>query len=164
MQRTIVIEQRLSTYGLFGAIVLIAIVVTGIVVTLSSTVTYSGDSPITEVLLYGVPLLLLAVALLSFTIVVRVVATPQGRSLEVVYGPGGYVRQVFAADEIVSASAQELSFAQMGGWGYRGSLRLLKYAALATRRGEALQVQLTRRRRFVVTVDEAQAFADALNS
>ena len=73
------------------------------------------------------------------------------------------VRQVFAADQIVSANARTLSAMQMGGWGYRGSLKILHRAAVVTRRGDALELQLTGERRFVVTVDEPAAFAAALS-
>ena len=52
---------------------------------------------------------------------------------------------------------------QTGGWGYRGSLRLFKRAALVTRRGEALELTLTRKRRFIVTVDDPAVFVAALD-
>ena len=46
-----------------------------------------------------------------------------------------------------------------GGWGYRGSLRLLKKAAIVLRRGDGVIFALTRNRRFVVTVDDAASLA-----
>jgi hypothetical protein len=51
----------------------------------------------------------------------------------------------------------------MGGWGYRGSLKLFRRAALATRRGEALEIQLIGKRRFIVTVDNPEDYVAALN-
>ena len=41
---------------------------------------------------------------------------------------------------------------------------LIKYAALATRRGDALVLSLSGGRRFAVTVDEPEAFASAFNA
>jgi hypothetical protein len=46
-----------------------------------------------------------------------------------------------------------------GGWGYRGSLRLLKRAAVILRRGEGVIFALTGERRFIITVDEAESLA-----
>ncbi len=46
-----------------------------------------------------------------------------------------------------------------GGWGYRGSLRVLKKAAVILRRGDGVIFALTGDRRFVVTVDEAESLA-----
>jgi hypothetical protein len=49
-----------------------------------------------------------------------------------------------------------------GGWGYRGSLRLLKRAAVILRRGEGVIFALTGNRRFIVTVDDAESLAQAV--
>jgi len=46
-----------------------------------------------------------------------------------------------------------------GGWGYRGSLRLLKKAAVVLRRGEGVIFALTGNRRFIITVDDAESLA-----
>ena len=46
-----------------------------------------------------------------------------------------------------------------GGWGYRGSLRLLKKAAVILRRGEGVIFALTGERRYILTVDEAESLA-----
>jgi hypothetical protein len=51
----------------------------------------------------------------------------------------------------------------VGGWGYRGSLKLFRRAAVVTRLGEALQVDLTGARRFCVSVDDPAAFVAALD-
>ena len=99
----------------------------------------------------------------SSCVVVRVVDTDEGRSLEVLYGPNGVVRQIFDAPEIMGATVVQAPLWRMGGLGYRGSLRLFKRAALITRRGDALAVELTKGRRFIVTVDEPAAFAEALS-
>lgn len=103
------------------------------------------------------------VAALASRIVARVVQTPQGRRFEVVYGPGGMIRQSFDATDIEGAQPTSLSLLRTGGWGYRGSLLLLRRAAVVTRSGEALRLDLTRGRRFSITVDDPTAFAEALN-
>ncbi|MHB8826816.1 MAG: hypothetical protein ACYC5Z_04040 [Acidimicrobiales bacterium] len=102
------------------------------------------------------------VAWLSSCVVVRVVDTPDGRNLDVLYGPNGIIVQSFEAREILGASVVQAPMWRMGGLGYRGSLTLFKRAALITRRGDALALDLTRSRRFIVTVDEPQSFVDAL--
>jgi hypothetical protein len=162
-ERVIVIEQRLRS----GAV---AAAVGGITFffVLVSTIfleTSSGSMPAVAIVIELVVLVALVFVIMIFLrVVVRVVQTGDGRALEVVYGPGGFVRQVFEPGEVEAAYARHLSFAQMGGWGYRGSLRLLRQAALVTRRGDALEVQLTHKRRFIVTVDEPADFVSALTS
>ena len=104
------------------------------------------------------------VAWLASCVVVRVVDTSEGRNLDVLYGPNGIVVQTFKAHEILGASVVQAPMWRMGGLGYRGSLKLFKRAALITRRGDALAVELTRGRRFIVTVDEPQSFVDALTA
>lgn len=49
-----------------------------------------------------------------------------------------------------------------GGWGYRGSLRLLKKAAVILRRGDGVIFALTRNRRYIVTVDDAASLAETV--
>ena len=105
-----------------------------------------------------------AVGVLASRIVARVVQTPDGRRFEVVYGPGGMIRQSFDAADIEGARPTSLSVLRTGGWGYRGSLWLLRRAAVVTRGGDALRLDLTRGRRFSITVDDPTAFAEALNS
>ena len=105
----------------------------------------------------------LTAIVLFLRVVVRVIQMESGRALLVAYGPGGHLRQVFEPSEIESAQVRELSFTQMGGFGYRGSLRLLRRAALSTRRGDALELHLTRGRKFFVTVDDPADFVSALS-
>jgi len=95
---------------------------------------------------------------------VRVVEDSRGRSLSILYGPGGLVRQRFASGEILTATCEQLSPLKSGGWGYRGSLRFFKRAALVTRRGEALVLSLDGGRTFSVTVDGPDDFVRALGA
>lgn len=158
----IVVEERLRTRGLSLALAAVAVVVALVeILVVARTSTHAPRIADALVVLALVALILLYVV--STSIIVRVLDGPVGRTLEVLYGPGPIVRQRFAPEDIVGASAQKMSFTRMGGWGYRGSLRIFKYAALATRRGDALLVNLSGGRRFVVTVDEPEAFALALN-
>jgi hypothetical protein len=162
-ERVIVIEQRLHSGGVaaaVGGITFLFILVSTIFLETSS-----GSFPAVAIVIEIVALAALVSVIMIFSrVIVRVVQTSDGRALEVVYGPGGFVRQVFEPGEVEAAYARHLSFAQMGGWGYRGSLRLLRQAALVTRRGDALEVQLTRKRRFIVTVDEPADFVTALTA
>ena len=49
------------------------------------------------------------------------------------------------------------------GWNYRGSLRIFGRAAVIVHRGEGLELSLTGRQSFVVTVDDAATAAALLN-
>ncbi len=158
---TIILQQRLRTGGLSAILGVIFMVLGGAIVTVASTANSAHTPLIAKCIEYGVPLVLLTLLVLSLRVDVRVVGDDRGRGLEIVYG-FGLVRQRFQSGEILSAQAHSLSFLEMGGWGYRGSLRFLKYAALATRRGDALELSLSGRRRFVVTVDEPESFVRAL--
>ena len=163
MSSVIVVEERLRTRSVTLAIAAVGLLLTTVEVWVMSMA--SSHIPWVAVGIVGVVLAVMVVILIgSVKVIVRVLDGPSGRTLEVLYGPGPVFRQQFTPDEIVGASAHQLSFVQMGGWGYRGSLRFFKYAALVTRRGDALMVILTGARRFVVTVDEPKAFAEALNA
>lgn len=78
--------------------------------------------------------------------------------------PVPFVRLRFGPDEVVDASAVEVRPADWGGWGYRGSLRLLGRAALVHRAGEGLQVTLTDNRVLAITIDDAPLAAAVLTS
>jgi hypothetical protein len=158
----VVHEQRLHTTGLAVVLGLAFVMFINIGILIDS----ADNSPSTPVvaLLVGsaVALLLGVLALLASRILVQVTAVAGGRQLEIRYGPGGHLRQVLSPDSIESVRQIKLSALQTGGWGYRGSLKFLHRAALVTRRGEALEVTLSKGRRFVVTVDNPGEFVDAL--
>lgn len=160
IERVIVIEQRLASMGVslaIGAILVVFLFVSTLFFTTSSS------TPIVAVAIETVVVIVMFFLVFIFwRVIVRVVETPEGRALEILYGPGGFVRQTFGPDELEEAYARDFSFAQMGGWGYRGSLRLLRQAALVTRRGEALELILRGKRRFIVTVNEPEEFVTAL--
>jgi len=114
-----------------------------------------------SIVMVGAPLLLLAALVALAHVEVVVSASTEGPRLEVRYAFGLLV-QGFPASSILSAAAVTRSMMEMGGWGYRGSLRLFRYAALVTRSGVALELRLVNGRRFVVTVDEPERFVEAL--
>ena len=150
---SVVIEERLATTRLV-AIVGVAAAVLPVVRRLT------GRSRGRQAVSLGV---LAVVGALLARVDVRVVDAPDGRCLEVVYGKG-VVRQVIPASTIDRVDVVDVSPWHWGGFGYRGSLRLLGRAALVTRPGPGLRVTLASGRRFVLTVDEPAAFADALRA
>ncbi len=160
IERVIVIEERLASMGValaIGGVLAVFLLISALFFSTSSS------TPVVAVAIETVVVLAMAFAVFLFwKVIVRVVETPEGRALEILYGPGGFVRQTFGPDDLEEAYARDFSFAQMGGWGYRGSLRLLRQAALVTRRGEALELILRGKRRFIVTVNEPAEFVAAL--
>lgn len=158
--RLIVIEQRLRTTWLATVLggVMLLVAGAGVAVAVSAPGSWAGLAFVVVVVLAG----LSWAFFLALRVVVRIVEAPEGRALEVVYGPNGAVRQYFDHATLLSARVRQLSTLRFGGWGYRGSLRLFRWAAFVTRGGDALEIQLSRGRRFLVTVDEPQDFVTAL--
>ena len=158
----VVIEERLNTASLTVITGLVMFLFVGVGVTFANTLSGGSVPVVAQAVSYAALVLLVGVFLLSLRVVVRVIESPDGRSLVIVYGVGSLVRQSFTSDQIQSASAQNLSMLQMGGWGYRGSLKFFRRAALVTRRGDALELKLAGDRRFIVTVDNPEDFVVAL--
>lgn len=104
--------------------------------------------------------LLACVATLSLASI-RVQASARG--VEVYYGPWPIALTKISLDEIRSASAETLDPRLAGGWGYRGSLGLTGRATVFLRSGECLSLELTRDRRFRVSVDDASQAAALLS-
>lgn len=65
-------------------------------------------------------------------------------------------------DDIDAVTSLHVNPWRWGGWGYRGSLRVLRRAAWVVRAGPGLRLDLRDGRRFVVTVDDAPTAAAAL--
>ncbi|HEY3139941.1 MAG TPA: hypothetical protein VGJ86_02365 [Acidimicrobiales bacterium] len=63
---------------------------------------------------------------------------------------------------IARAEAIDLHPMRWGGWGYRGSLRLVRRAAWVVRGGPGLRIELTDGAVFAVTVDNAVAVLNGL--
>lgn len=108
--------------------------------------------------LAGVPLLI-AVATGSLS-TIGVVADRRGLSIR--YGPFGWPRQRLESERIEAASAIDVRPSEWGGWGYRGSLRLFRRAALVLRAGPGIRLDLVDGAVFVVTVPDAETGARLL--
>jgi hypothetical protein len=93
---------------------------------------------------------------------VRVRVDPRG--VRVSMGYTGWLRRTLALERVVVARAFTLEPLEHGGWGYRGSLRLFKRAALVVRGGPALGLELRDGARLAITVDDAEAAARAINT
>ena len=68
------------------------------------------------------------------------------------------------ADEVVEATVIDVEPMKWGGWGYRGSLKVLGRAAVVTRRGPGVHLKLTGDRVLVVTLDNPTSAAALLNA
>jgi hypothetical protein len=111
--------------------------------------------------------LLLASLQVPVMIVLELLSTIQvtvdATGVTVRYGHGGWVRQRIDMERVGSASVTQLGAFSPYGWGYRGSLKLLKRAAVVVRAGTGLRLDLRDGRRFVVTVDDAQSASHLIN-
>ena len=92
---------------------------------------------------------------------IRVEADHQG--LRIAYGPLKWPVQRIPLDEIQRATVVDIKPGEWGGWGYRGMLRILGKAAIVLRAGPGIVLELTRKRRLAVTVDDAETGAGFLN-
>jgi Protein of unknown function (DUF1648) len=84
--------------------------------------------------------------------------------LRVFYGFGSLISTHIDARKIVQAEAIDVKPSAWGGWGYRGSLRLFKRAAVVLRRGPGIRLQLTGGQQFAVTVDHPDDAVALLNA
>ncbi|SFB00877.1 hypothetical protein SAMN05216266_103247 [Amycolatopsis marina] len=97
----------------------------------------------------------LLVALLAGAMV-----TVDRRGTTVAFSALGWPRVRVGLDEIESASVEDVSPIQFGGWGYR---IIPGASGVLLRTGPALILTRTSGRRFVVTVDDAETAASVLN-
>lgn len=104
--------------------------------------------------------LALAVCLELFS---RIRVSVSGHFVTIRYGHLGWLRQRIQVARIVRATSSELVPMTHGGWGYRGSLTLLRRAAVVVRRGAALRLELAENRLFSITVDDAATAAKLLS-
>lgn len=84
--------------------------------------------------------------------------------LQVSFGCLPWPKKSIPIDQIVSASAIDVHPMEWGGWGYRGSLALVKKAAIVLRAGPGLRLDLLNGRTFVVTIDDPQTPAALLSA
>lgn len=108
----------------------------------------------------GSVLLVAAAAVLMLS---TVQVSADSRGLTVRYGPLRWPRTRIALDHIHHADVIDVHPMRHGGWGYRGSLRVLGRAAVVLRAGDGLDLHLHRDRRFVVTVDDPETGSAIIN-
>ncbi|MFZ5892673.1 MAG: DUF1648 domain-containing protein [Myxococcota bacterium] len=93
----------------------------------------------------------------------RVRVSIDRRMVTLRFGQLGWWRQHLETSGIERASTVELEPLSHGGWGYRGSLRLFRRAAVVIRSGSALRLDLKLGRTFTVTVDDARTACELIN-
>lgn len=112
----------------------------------------------------GISLILATVSLIFVGIAmtsIRVSADQRG--LIVRWGPLGWPTTNVPLADILRVEAIDVRPLESGGWGYRGSLRLLGRAAIVLRAGPGLRLDLRSGRKLTVTVDDPQTAAGLLN-
>ncbi|NNF65418.1 MAG: DUF1648 domain-containing protein [Acidimicrobiia bacterium] len=108
-----------------------------------------------------VPMAISGLAVLTFTSL-RVQA--DGNGLHVSYGVLPWPRTHIPVDQIETASVIDIRPRDWGGWGYRGSLKLMNQAAVVHRAGPGLRLDLTDGKVFAVSVDNPETPAALLNA
>jgi Protein of unknown function (DUF1648) len=84
--------------------------------------------------------------------------------LRVFYGFGSLISTHIDTRKIVQAEAIYVKPRAWGGWGYRGSLRLFKRAAVVLRGGPGIRLQLSGGAQFAVTIDHPEDAVALLNA
>ena len=97
------------------------------------------------------------------SVLATVRVTVDRRGLQVAYGPLHWPRTRIGTNRIESADVIDVHPTQWGGWGYRGSIKLMKRAAVVLRRGPGLHLRLRDGSEFAVTVNHPEPGADLLN-
>lgn len=108
--------------------------------------------------------LVVALATVTFLALARVRVRTDGSGLHVVFGGLPWPRTHLAIEDIESASVIDVRPKDWGGWGYRGSLKLLDQAGVIYRAGPGLRVNLRNGKTFVVTIDNPEMGAAILNA
>lgn len=106
------------------------------------------------------PVVIIGVLMLSLA-TLRVKADRQG--LHVRYGMLPWPRTNLEVGEMATASVIDVRPMEWGGWGYRGSLTLMKQAAVVHRAGPGIRLDLKNGKVFVVTVDNPETPVALLN-
>jgi hypothetical protein len=89
--------------------------------------------------------------------------TVDRNGVRIAYGLFRWPVQRVKLAEIQKATALQVEPMAWGGWGYRGSLRLTRRAAVVLRRGEGMKLELSGDRVFATTIDHAAEGAGVLN-
>jgi uncharacterized membrane protein len=110
----------------------------------------------------GTGLLLLAVGA-AFLLFTSIRVTVDRNGVRIAYGLLGWPVQRIALAEIQQASMLQVKPMEWGGWGYRGSMKLMRRAAIVLRAGEGIRLELAGQRTLVITVDDAEQGAGVIN-
>jgi hypothetical protein len=95
----------------------------------------------------------------------RITITVDDTHLRTAFAWPGFIRVRIPLAEIERLEyVPDMRPVRYGGWGYRGSLRVLKKAAVVLRRGPGVIFALTGDRRYIVTVDEAESLARTVHA
>jgi len=100
--------------------------------------------------------------LMSFFGRIRVTADRSG--LRVGYGLFGWPRTSVPLSRIAAARAIDIHPPDWGGWGYRGSLAIMRRAAVVLRAGPGIRLDLRDGRVFAVTIDDPDDPVRLLNA
>ena len=115
---------------------------------------------LTELLVVMI-LLVIAMGLAAFS---RIRVTADRSGLQVLYGFFGWPRTSVPIHCIATAQAIDIRPADWGGWGYRGSLTLMKRAAVVLRAGPGIRLDLHDGKIFAVTIDDPENPVRLLNA
>lgn len=85
-----------------------------------------------------------------------------GDGIHVRYGSFGWPKFDVPPDEIESAEVADIRPMKWGGWGYRGSLKMIKRAGVIQRAGPGIHVNLTQGRMLAMTIDDPEGAVAAL--
>jgi len=108
-----------------------------------------------------IPSLVTGVAALSLaTLQVRA----DGKGLHVKYGLLPWPRTNVEVADMETVSVIDVRPMEWGGWGYRGSLKLMKQAAVVHRAGPGIRLDLNNGKVFVVTVNNPETPVALLNA
>ncbi len=94
----------------------------------------------------------------------RITVVVGGRGLSVGFGPFQWPKVRIPLDRIEHVSCIDVRPTQWGGWGYRGSLTVMRQAAVVLRGGSGIRLDLKGNKTFVVTVDDAEVGASVLEA
>lgn len=97
-----------------------------------------------------------SLVLLPFT---SIEVTRQNHHLVIEYGMFRWPRQRVALADIEAVEATHIRPREWGGWGYRGSQKLMKRSAIVLRRGPGIELKLREERQLAISVDEPEAAA-----
>ena len=109
----------------------------------------------------AIVMLVAAIAITTFS---RIRVTADRSGLLVRYGFLGWPHTSVPVRRIATAEAIDVHPTDWGGWGYRGSLTLMKRAAVVLRAGPGIRLDLNDGKVFVVTIDDPDSPARLLNA